>query len=77
SYEGAERTEFAQSPALCMYYRGSYEKMGTAVQALLAHIKEHSIETAGPLRSIYMEGPPNRGENSGDYITQIAVPIKE
>ncbi|MBQ1264155.1 MAG: MerR family transcriptional regulator, partial [Oscillospiraceae bacterium] len=47
SYEGAERTEFAQSPALCMYYRGSYEKMGTAVQALLAHIKEHSIETAG------------------------------
>lgn len=27
-------------------------------------------------RNIYMEGPPNRGENKEDYITQIAVPIK-
>ena len=39
-------------------------------------IKENKVETVGPFRSIYMEGPPNRGENSGDYITQIAVPVK-
>ena len=30
----------------------------------------------GSFRSIYLEGPPNRGENKSDYITQIAVPIK-
>jgi effector-binding domain-containing protein len=39
-------------------------------------VKENNIETAGPFRNIYMEGPPNRGKNSGDYITQIAVPVK-
>ena len=34
------------------------------------------MEIAGPFRSIFMEGPPNRGSRSEDYITQIAVPIK-
>ena len=34
------------------------------------------MKTNEVVRYIGMEGPPNRGENSGDYITQIAVPIK-
>ena len=68
--------EFAETPALCIYYRGPYEGMRTAIQALLAYIKENNIKATGPIRSIYLEGPPNRGKNSGDYITQIAVPIK-
>ena len=46
------------------------------LQRLMAYIKENNVETTGPFRSIYLEGPPNRGTNSGDYITQIAVPIK-
>ena len=76
SFDGPERMEFAESPALCIYYRGPYEGTATAIRALMAYIKENNIETAGPFRSIYLEGPPNRGENSGDYITQIAVPVK-
>ena len=76
SYDGPERMEFPETPALCIYYRGPYEGMATAMRALLTHVKENNIETTGPFRSIYMEGPPNRGESSGDYITQIAVPIK-
>lgn len=76
SYEGPERTEFAEAPALCIYYRGPYEGTATAIRALLEYVKENNIETTGPFRSIYLEGPPNRGKNSGDYITQIAVPIK-
>ena len=75
-FEGDERMEFAETPALCIYYRGPYEGTGTAIRALMAYVKENNIETTGLFRSIYMEGPPNRGENSGDYITQIAVPIK-
>ena len=39
-------------------------------------MKEMGIEITGPFRSIFMEGPPNRGENKEDYITQIAVPVK-
>ena len=76
SFEGPERTEFPETPALCIYYRGPYEGTGTAFRALAEYVKANGIETAGAFRSIYMEGPPNRGENSGDYITQIAVPIK-
>ncbi len=77
SFEGDERVEFAETPALCIYYRGPYEKTSTAFRALMQYVKEHNIETIGPFRSIYLEGPPNRGDHSDDYITQLAVPIKE
>lgn len=76
SFDGAERMEFAETPALCIYYRGPYEGTATAIRALAKHVKENGIETTGPFRSVYLEGPPNRGENSEDYITQVAVPIK-
>ena len=76
SFEGAERMEFAETQALCIYYRGPYEGTLTAVRALMNYIKENNIETTGMFRSIYLEGPPNRGKNSDDYITQIAVPVK-
>ena len=77
SFEGPERVEFDHTPALCIYYRGPYEGTSTAIEALMKYIKENNIETTGPFRSVYLEGPPNRGENSDDYITQIAVPVKE
>ncbi len=76
SFEGPERMEFAETDALCIYYRGPYEGTATAILALLKHIKENGIETTGAFRSIYLEGPPNRSDSSADYITQIAVPIK-
>ena len=76
-FDGPERMEFEETPALCIYYRGPYEGPATAIRALYNHIVEHKVEVTGPFRSIYMEGPPNRGTNSDDYITQIAVPIKE
>ncbi len=77
SFNGPERTEFVETPALCIYYRGPYEGTATTIQALMKYVKENNIEITGPFRSIYLEGPPNRGENSGAYITQVAVPIKE
>jgi len=76
SFDGPERVEFAETPALCIYYRGPYEGTATAILALAEYVKENGIETTGPFRSIFLEGPPSRGANSGDYITQIAVPVK-
>ena len=76
-FDGPERMEFAETSALCIYYRGPYEGTGDAVRALAVYVQEHGVQTTGPFRSIYLEGPPNRGENSGDYITQVAVPIKD
>lgn len=74
-YDGPDQMEFPETAALCIYYRGPYEGTGTAVRALAEHIRGHNIQAAGPFRSIYLEGPPNRGENSGEYITQVAVPV--
>ena len=76
SYNGPERVEFTEAPALCIYYRGPYEGISSAIQALAKYVQENNIETAGPFRSIYLEGPPSRGDNTTDYITQIAVPIR-
>jgi DNA-binding transcriptional MerR regulator len=76
SFDGPERVDFVETPALCIYYRGPYEGTANAYGALMEYAKENNVEITGPFRSIYMEGPPNRGENSGDYITQIAVPCK-
>lgn len=77
SFVGDERIEFPETPALCIYYRGPYEGTGAVIRALMEYIKENNIEPTGPFRSVFMEGPPNRGNNSDDYITQIAVPVKE
>jgi len=76
SFDGPERREFAETPALCIYYRGPYEEISKAIRALVEYVKENDIETAGPFRSIFLEGPPSRGANVGDYITQVAVPIR-
>ncbi len=76
SFDGPERMEFAELPALCIYFRGPYEENDTAICALKNYVKENKIQTVGSFRSIFLEGPPNRGDNSGDYITQVAVPIK-
>lgn len=74
-FTGEERTEFAESPALCVYYRGPYEGIGTAIATLNTYVEINHIQTTGPFRSIYLEGPPSRGEQSSDYITQVAVTI--
>ena len=77
SFDGPDRMEFAETAALCIYYRGPYEGIGTAIYELVKYGQEHNIQTTGPFRSIYLEGPPNRGESSADYITQVAVPVKD
>lgn len=75
-FSGAEREEFASTPALCIYYRGPYEGIGTAIAALSAYVQQNQVETTRYYRYIYLEGPPSRGKNSNDYITQVAVPIQ-
>ena len=75
-FDGPERVAFPETPALCIYYRGPYEGISSAVRALAAHVRDTGTETTGPVRSVYLEGPPSRGGNSKDYITQIAVPIR-
>ena len=75
-FKGEERKEFAETHALCIYYRGPYEGIGAAIASLKAYTHANRIQTTGEFRCIYLEGPPSRGENSADYIPQIVVPAK-
>lgn len=77
NFDGPERLEFAETPVLCIYYRGPYEGKVNAIRTLTQYVRENNIHITGDFRSIYLEGPPNRGTNSADYITQVAVPIAD
>lgn len=74
-YAGEERVAFAHTEALCIYYRGPYEEINKVIHTLLEYAEQNQIQITGQVRAIYLEGPPNRGEHSEDYITQLAVPI--
>ncbi len=76
-YDGPERMAFEKTPCICIYYRGPYEGTGNAIDALKRYAGENAVKTAGRSRSVYLEGPPNRGKNADDYITQVAIPICE
>ena len=75
-YNGPGRVEFAETQALCIYHRGPYDKITEVIQILTKYIKEHHIKKMGDFRSTYLQGPPNCGANSADYITQVAVPVE-
>lgn len=76
-FVGEERMEFAEMSALCIYYRGAYEGINTAIDALQAYVQENKIQATGGFHCIYLEGPPNRGDHIEDYITQVALPFSE
>lgn len=74
-FEGPERCEFDETLAVCIYFRGPYHGIINVIHTLNQYIADHNLTTAGNIRSIYLEGPPNHGDNSANYITQVAVPI--
>lgn len=76
SFDGPERVEFAETAALCIYYRGPYEGTSAAIQALAEYVESNNIEITDHFRSIYLEGPPNCGDKAADYITLVAVPVR-
>ncbi len=74
-FSGEERMEFPETPALCIYYRGAYEGIKNAISVLDAYVSSNNVQPTGVYRCIYLEGPPNRGEHTSDYITQVVVPV--
>ena len=47
------------------------------MDALQAYVQENKIQATGGFHCIYLEGPPNRGDHTEDYITQVALPFSE
>lgn len=46
-FMGEERMEFAETPALCIYYRGAYEGIGNAIHALNTYVEQTRSEPPG------------------------------
>lgn len=76
AYNGENRVDFPEVPALCVYYRGGYENIAVAFEAIQNYMEEHNIKSAGDFRSIFYEGPPQHGANTANYFTQVAIPIE-
>lgn len=76
-FVGEERIEFPKTAVVCVYYRGAYEGIDAAYQVLAEYVAENDIQPAGKFMSLYLEGPPSRGANTDDYITQVALPVHE
>lgn len=75
--KGTYIKKLPETRALCIYYRGSYENIPQKVEKLMDFIHEKHFQVKGTSRSIYLEGPPNRGNDKDNYITQIAIPVDD
>lgn len=66
---------FPDTHAICIYHRGPYEAIPKVRDRIFNFLKDKDFKTIGVTRSIYIEGPPNRGADNANYITQVAVPV--
>ena len=75
-YAGPERLEIPEGVALCLNYRGPYEKLDEPVKVLKEYAQEHRYHLIGAFRLDFVEGPPTLGNRSEEYLTRITVFIE-
>jgi effector-binding domain-containing protein len=55
-------------------YKGPYDQIGPAYDALFAYLTENALSMAGPSRELYLTDPA-QVESPADNITQVVFPI--
>ncbi len=77
---GSEQVSVRELPGIeqtaCTVYKGAYENIGEAYNALLAWIGTNGYRIAGPCREVYLRGPES-GPDSSSYVTEIQVPVEK
>ena len=69
--------ELPRIKAVTTVHTGSYETIKSAYQALAEYIIEKKLETALPVREVYIKGPGMFFKGNPDkYITEIIIPLK-
>jgi effector-binding domain-containing protein len=61
--------------AVSVSHFGSYDEMGEAHTALGAYVREHRLETAGPIMELYVTDPANE-PNVSKWRTDVLWPVK-
>lgn len=68
---------FPEVSAVCVYHRGAYETIPQVRDSLLEYIAQMGLKPQGASRNTFLEGPPNRGGNKDQYITQVSIPVED
>ena len=69
--------ELPRIKAVTTVHTGSYETIRSAYQVLAEYIIEKKLETALPVREVYIKGPGMFFKGNPDkYITEIIIPLK-
>jgi DNA-binding transcriptional MerR regulator/effector-binding domain-containing protein len=55
-------------------HRGAHDDVDITYGALAAHVSAHELSVDGPLREIYVQGPPDTPDPV-DWVTEIGWPI--
>lgn len=75
-YEGENALCEEATAALTLFHRGAYSLLKNSIKTLLDYAKANGYTAAGPLRLIWLEGPPIHGAKEEKYLTQLALPVK-
>lgn len=76
-YGGENALVEERTPALSLFHRGPYTTLSKSAKRLMDYCRANDVEPMGPLRFIWLEGPPVHGACEEKYLTQIAIPIAE
>ena len=60
--------------AACTIYKGSYEGIGEAYEAIMSWIESNSYQITGPDRDIYLTSPADTSDPAS-YVTEIQFPV--
>lgn len=75
---GNERIQFRVLPAtkaICIYHKGSYDRLGEAYAYIYRYAAENGYQVAGFHRECYIDGIWNK-DNVEDWLTEIQLPVK-
>lgn len=72
-----ERIRFRHLPsveALCVYHKGSYDRLGEAYAYLMNYAQANGYTISGLPRECYIDGVWNK-EDPAEYLTEIELPV--
>lgn len=62
--------------AICIYHKGSYDKLRDSYNILLEYIENNGYEIIDNPRECYIDGCWNK-DNEADYLTEIQFPVSK
>lgn len=66
-------TTLPMPTAACMVYRGSYDGLGAAWEALMQWVSEHGYSISGPSCEVYLNDPDKVPPE--EYLTELQLPV--